>query len=201
MEKIKNWFSSYFKKNSKIKIFGDVLFYILIILMIIPSTRRELSAVLIRATLRKPHVTTERSIKGLTSVDYQLNFEDLKGKDYILGDFKNKVVLLNFWATWCPPCRAELPALQDLYNDYGSKINFILVSSEEPGKLNQFLHESGYDIPVYIQQSPLPPSFPVQSIPTTFIISKTGAIVVDKNGAANWNSDAFRHQLDELINE
>ena len=53
----------------------------------------------------------------------------------------------------------------------------------------------------YISNNLPSPSFPVQSIPTTFIISKTGEIVVDKNGAANWNSDAFRHQLDELINE
>ena len=107
-------------------------------------------------------------MKGLSAEDYQLDLADLNGNSHVLGDFKNKVVLLNFWATWCPPCRAELPAIQELYNDYGDRINFVLVSSEEPGKLKTFLHESGYTLPVYTQQSPLPPAFRVQSIPTTF---------------------------------
>ncbi len=199
MEKLKIWFRNYLRKNSTLKIIGDVVFYVFIILMIIPTTRRDLSAVLIKATLRKPHVKTEISQKVLTSDDYRLLFKDLNGEEYSLADFKDKVILLNFWATWCPPCRAEMPALQDLYADYGNKISFILVSSEEPDKLRQFLGESGFDFPVYMQQSPLPQSFPVQSIPTTFIISNDGKIVVDKTGAANWNSEKFRHQLDELI--
>ncbi len=115
MEKVKEWFSNYFRKNSRLKIIGDVLFYMLIILMIIPTTRRDLSAMLIRATLRKPHITAETGMKKLSGADYQLFLRDLQGKDHVLGDFKNKVILLNFWATWCPPCRAELPAIQDLY--------------------------------------------------------------------------------------
>ncbi|HYW94820.1 MAG TPA: TlpA disulfide reductase family protein, partial [Bacteroidales bacterium] len=198
MEKIKNWFRNYLRKNSKLKIFGDIIFYILVILMIIPSTRRDLSALLIKATLRKPHVKTEKSVNELTSADYQFFLQDLNGKSYNLGNFRNKVTILNFWATWCPPCRAEMPSLQKLYNDYGDKVNFVLVSSEEAGKINPFLKEEGYTMPIYIQRSQLPPAFPVQSIPATFVISKTGEIVVDKNGAANWNSPKFRQQLDEL---
>ncbi len=199
MKKIKNWFSNYIRKNTKLKIFGDVVFYVLIILMIIPVTRRDLSALLIRATLRKPHVETGKSLKGLSGADYQLSLADMNGNDLMLGDFKNKVVLLNFWATWCPPCRAELPAMQDLYDDYGDRISFVLVSSEDAGKLKNFLDESGYTLPVYTQQSPLPAAFRVSSIPTTFLISRQGEIVVDKNGAADWNSKGFREQLDKLI--
>ncbi len=96
-----------------------------------------------------------------------------------------------------PSCRPS----RTCTNAYGDRISFLLVSSEDPAKLKHFLSESGYDLPVYVQQSELPSAFQVSSIPTTFIISKSGEIVVDKNGAANWNSEAFRHQLDELINQ
>jgi thiol-disulfide isomerase/thioredoxin len=199
MEKIRNWFRNYLKKNSKLKIAGDIIFYVIIILMIIPSTRRELSATLIRATLRKPHVKTESSYATLSKADNMLYFQDLKGNGHTLGDFRDKVIILNFWATWCPPCRAEMPSMQSLYNDYHDKVNFILVSSEDITQLQQYLNEFDYNFPVYMQLSPLPQIFPVQSIPTTFVISKDGKIVVEKNGAANWNSPKFREQLDGLI--
>ena len=201
MEKIKNWFRNYLKRNSTLKIAGDVLFYALIILMIIPSTRRELSAALIRATLRKPNVRTESSLATLSKSDYNLYLQDLRGEGHKLEDFSDKVIILNFWATWCPPCRAEMPSLQSLYNDYRDSVNFIFVSSEKSEQLRQFVAEEGYTIPVYMQQSPLPMIFPVQSIPTTFVISKKGEIVVKKTGAANWNSSKFREELSELISE
>ena len=201
MNKLKTWFARYREKNSNWKIAGDVIFYVFIILMIIPSTRREISSFIIRVTMRKPAVEKESSIKELKAADYNLVLENMQGKAFTLDNFRNEVILLNFWATWCPPCRAEMPALQKLYEDYGDKINFVLVSNEEKEKINTFFREFGYSMPVYIQRSSLPEAFPVNSIPTTYLINRKGKVLVEKTGAADWNSEKFRRQLDEIIEE
>jgi thiol-disulfide isomerase/thioredoxin len=199
MEKIKTWFREYLKKSSKWKIASDVFFYIFIILLIIPATRKPISSTLIRLTMRKPDIEKSAVPPEIVQEDRALLFEDLAGNTYQLGDFDGEVILLNFWATWCPPCRAEMPSIQKLYDDYGSKIAMILISSEEKEVIESYLREQSYDLPVYIQRTALTPSFPVRSIPTTFLINKKGEILLEKKGAANWNSEEFRKQLDELI--
>ncbi|MCK4923260.1 MAG: TlpA family protein disulfide reductase [Bacteroidales bacterium] len=201
MEKLKNKLKTYFEKSSKWKIGGDILFYLFIILMIIPATRKPLSTAIIKATMRKPSVKTEVSVPRLLEEDYRMTFMDFKGNTVSLSDLKDEVVLLNFWATWCPPCRAEMPSLQKLYDSYGEKIVMLLVSTEDQNTINQYLIQNEYDFPVYIQSSPYTQSFQVGSIPTTYIIAKNGRIVSSKKGAANWNSEKFKRELDNLLSE
>jgi len=120
-----------------------------------------------------------------------LNFEAEKGK----------VIVLNVWATWCPPCVAEMPSFQKLYDDYGDKVTFLFVAHDEKEKVNAFLTKKGYTLPVYYEKSTTPVAFESRSIPITFVISKTGQIIVSETGAADWNSDAFRVSLDSLLAE
>ncbi len=199
MEKIKERLKKYFQKSSKWKIAGDIFFYAFIILMIIPATRKPITSTLIRITMRKPQVKEAENIPKLTTRDLTFAFEDFEGNLYSLEDFQDEVILLNFWATWCPPCRAEMPSIQKLYNEYGDKIAMILITSEEKSILRDYLEENNYDLPVYIQKTALTPSFPVQSIPTTFLIARDGSLLLKKTGAANWNSDDFKSKLDNLL--
>lgn len=199
MQKIISRLKEYFKNTSKWKIAGDIIFYVFILLLIIPATRKPISSTIIRLTMGKPKVEETSKHPPLSEEDRSFLFEDLAGKSYELGDFEGEVILLNFWATWCPPCRAEMPSIQKLYDEYGDKIAIILVSSEEKEVIETYLQEQSYNLPVYIQRTALPPSFPVRSIPTTFLINKEGQILLEKKGAANWNSEAFRQQLVELV--
>lgn len=131
--------------------------------------------------------------------DYNWN---LSGLDEVVFDFKNverKVVLVNFWATWCPPCVAEMPSLQKLYNDYGEKVEFVLIANDEKEKVKRFLSKKEYDFPVYFEKNSSPEVISPEYIPTTFIIDKAGNVVVEKTGAANWNSTTTRELLDSLI--
>lgn len=201
MEKIKNRINNYFKKSSKWKIFSDMFFYSFIILLLIPATRKPLQTNLIKLTMRKPRVEKNESIRTVTDQDRTLVMESLSGEIYRLGDFEGEVILLNFWATWCPPCRAEMPSIQKLHNDYEDKIAILLVSSEEKNVIEDYLVSNDYDLPVFIQRSALTPSFPVNSIPTTYLINKKGDILLEKKGAANWNSESFRARLDDLISK
>jgi thiol-disulfide isomerase/thioredoxin len=200
MEKIKKWLLNYKEKSSRLKIAGDIIFWLFILLMLIPVTRREISAFIIKVTLMKPRMEDAEVENKLSDKDYLLSFSDIStGEITRLNDFKGEIILLNFWATWCPPCRAEMPSLQYLYNDYHDKIKFVLISNEDENKIIEYFNESNYDMPAYIQRSELPPSFPVGSIPTSYLIGRNGQILVEKTGAANWNSEKFRKQLDDLI--
>ncbi|MFK5878116.1 MAG: TlpA disulfide reductase family protein [Flavobacteriaceae bacterium] len=129
-------------------------------------------------------------LKGINTADY--DFESAKGK----------VVFINFWATWCPPCRAEMPSIQKLYTDYGDKVEFVFLTNEmESDKVNSFLDKNKYSLPAFNSYTNPPKEFNVSAIPATFILNKEGKIVMHAVGAVDWNSDNFRKILDELLAE
>ena len=142
--------------------------------------------------------TVEESERSVLE-DYTWNWVDLEGKPANLQSKKGKVIVINVWATWCPPCVAELPGLATLYADYKDKVEFAFVANDDQEKVLTFLEKKGYDLPVYFQVSAAPKALESGSIPVTYIIDKKGDVVVDKTGAANWNSDKVRNLLDQLL--
>ena len=136
-----------------------------------------------------------------TLKNYHWNLVTTEGKPLDFQSERNKVVLVNFWATWCPPCVAELPSLVELHNDYQEKVDFAFVASDERDKVTAFLEKKGYHLPVFFEASPTPSELVSKSIPATYIINKSGKIVVDEKGAANWNSQSTRALLDSLLLE
>ncbi len=139
--------------------------------------------------------------KRLVLTDYTWQLIDLEGGPFDFKEVKGKVVLVNFWATWCPPCVAEMPSLQELFDDYGDKVAFVIVAQDEKGKVSDFLNKKGYTFPVYFENSPSPDLLLPEYIPTTYIIGKRGELVVEKTGVANWNSKSTRELLDQLLGE
>jgi len=151
------------------------------------------------ATVISPSTVDED--EQTTLKNYNWNLVDLEGKQTNLQSKKGEVVLINVWATWCPPCVAELPGFIELYSDYKDKVTFAFVANDEKEKVRAFLKKKGYELPVYFQASAMPQELESRSIPVTYILDKKGNIVVDKTGAANWNSDKTRSLLDELISQ
>jgi len=115
------------------------------------------------------------------------------------NSFKGKVVVVNFWATWCPPCIAEMPSFEDLYTDYKNEVVFLFVANDDKDKVEKFMTKNKYSIPVYFMASENPKELESNSLPTTFIINKEGEIVVEKIGAADWNSRMVREVLDGAL--
>lgn len=177
---------------------SDIIFLVIIMLLIIPQTRQPIQIAL-HSVLSKfgPSVIDKEDQKKVSYASWKLR--DLEGNELNYQDTKGKVVFVNLWATWCPPCIAEFQNIQDLYNDYGNDVLFLLVSDESPNTIQKFLNKKGYDIPIFNPLTNYPDNFNPRSIPRTYIIDKEGHIVVDKKGAANWNSDTIRKQLDELL--
>ena len=132
---------------------------------------------------------------------YRWELKDSKMQYFNFESQKGKVILVNFWATWCPPCIAEMPSMQELYNDYGDRVAFMFVTNEEEQKALDFLNKKKYNLPVYFPQSQEPKVLSSKVLPTTYIINKEGKIKVAETGAADWNSATTRKLLDSLLEE
>ena len=132
--------------------------------------------------------------------DYNFILIDEEGNRKPFTDFENKVVFVNFWATWCPPCVAEMPDINALYQEMGDKgIEFVMISfDDEFQKAKNFVGKKEFDFPIYQLASPLPKVYESSAIPTTYVISPEGKIVVSKSGMAKYNTKKFKKFLEEL---
>ena len=105
--------------------------------------------------------------------------KDLSGKTWTFADLRGKVVVVNFWATWCPPCRKEMPDLETLYKRFGSQGLVILgISDEEAAKVEPFIHERKVTFPVLLDPGrKVNEMFVVEGIPKTFVYDRLGKLV------------------------
>lgn len=144
----------------------------------------------------------EKVEKSETISNYHWELNGLNTSNMNFSELKGKVVFLNFWATWCPPCIAELPTIQNLYNDYNDRVAFVCISREKWSEINAFFEEKGYDLPSYHYKENLLTELPeINTIPRTFLIDKNGNIRIDKSGPADWNSNSLREKIDQLLKE
>ncbi len=146
-----------------------------------------------------PTPVIEREREAL--VNYNWNLKDMQGKVLNLNEKKGNVIFINFWASWCPPCVAEMPDLQKLYSDYGDRVTFLFVARDQKDKVSGFLNKKGYELPVYFEGGLTPKILYNTSLPTTFILDRKGKIVMAEVGAANWNSSETRAFLDNILRE
>ena len=125
-----------------------------------------------------------------------LNFKliDEQGHMVSLEDFKGKVIFLNLWATWCPPCLAELPNIATLHDDLKDEVVFVMLSLDEDfNKAIAFNQRKGYNLPIYALGSRLPQQFQTATtIPRTYVIDAKGHLVLTHKGMANYASKAFK---------
>lgn len=198
MKLLKNYIEKQKKKSLFSKI-TDVLFIVLIIGLLIPQTRTPIMVFIKQLTNFSPSVSVDDNFGTLNKNDFQWEFLDSGHQKKQLQDFMGKPILINFWATWCPPCIAEMPSLQKLQNDYKDKVHFIFISHEDQSLTFQFLREKGWNLKSYRPLTTEPELLQSNSLPTTFIIDKDGTIVVKETGNKNWNSDGVKELLDNLI--
>ncbi|HLY20380.1 MAG TPA: TlpA disulfide reductase family protein [Bryobacteraceae bacterium] len=105
--------------------------------------------------------------------------QDLDGRRWTLGELRGKVVLVNFWATWCPPCRKEMPDLEALYQRFGPRGLVILaVSDEDAGKVGPFIAEHHFSYPILLDPGrKVNELFRVEGIPKSFVYDREGKLV------------------------
>lgn len=142
-------------------------------------------------------------LTGGSTYPHNLPLVTLDGRAVNLSDLKGKVVFVNLWASWCPPCRAEMPALQRLYNRVDTaRVAFVMVSLDEnPARARRVVRQAGYTFPVFFLAAPLPKTFDTQSIPTTFVLTPDGTVAVRTEGMADYDTPEFRAYLQQLAGE
>jgi len=136
-------------------------------------------------------------------VDFVL--PDLQGSLVRLSDLRGRPVLINIWATWCYPCRAEMPSINALYQDYQAKgLAIVAVATDREGKpiVAPFLQAYRLTFPVLLDpQNMLGAQLQVSGLPTSYVLDKRGRIVGFEIGARDWNSHQVRRRLDQLLAE
>ena len=133
-------------------------------------------------------------------MDYQWFLRTLNGTPVHLSSFKGKVLFINIWATWCPPCIGELHSIERLYSRYKNQpdVAFLIISEEASTPVVKFMHKHSYDFPVYLTLDQRPSILKAQAIPITFIVSKNGRIVGKATSGLDWDTELPKKIIDGL---
>ncbi len=167
--------------------------------MIIPQTRKPVQIFVNKIFAFSPSETAKEDREQLENYNWTLENTSRERIDF--SEFEGEVIIINYWATWCPPCIAEMPSFQDLYEDYQAKVAFFFISGEQHSTTTNFLNKKALNLPSYRMLSADPKPLGGYTLPTTYVIDKNGGIVINKTGTADWNSQKFRNTLDRLLAE
>jgi peroxiredoxin len=143
----------------------------------------------------------------LARAPFPLDFTlpNLHGSSVRLADFRGQVVLVNFWATWCYPCRTEMPSMEAAYQEYKQRgFTILAISSDVHGSaaVTPFVQASSLTFPVLLDpQNTVGTHLQVRGIPMSYLLDKQGRIVGMELGAKNWHSTTMRQLIEQLLEE
>ncbi len=129
--------------------------------------------------------------------DYRLRLINAEGENVSMEEFRGKVIFLNLWATWCPPCIAEMPGINQLFNAVqGEDVVFLMLSVDDDfEKAKNFVEKKGYDFEIYTLAGAIPSMYNSQSIPATFVIDAKGELALVHKGMADYSDNTFKDFL------
>lgn len=131
--------------------------------------------------------------------------DDITSRKLMLSDFKDKVLFINFWASWCPPCKEEMPSIESLFKSMSGneKFQMITILYEDPYQNGiAYMKQYGYTFPVYSDiNGTTAQNFGVTGVPETYIIDRKGNLRKRVIGPAEWNSPEAKNFINSLLNE
>ncbi len=141
---------------------------------------------------------------GEKAAPFQLT--DLQGDSVSMADLRGKVVFLNIWATWCAPCREEMPSMEKLYQGLQGEKGFVMLAVSQDTSSRQevvaYVKKHGYHFDVLLDpKNAVAEAYNVSGVPETFIIDRQGRIVAHHSGAFDWSQPAIRDALEELLKD
>jgi thiol-disulfide isomerase/thioredoxin len=184
-----------------IRITWNVVFVgALLLLLFSPGVKVWMLKQLLSVGLFKPDIKAGNTSSKAPATAFA--YQDQKGNVVSSTELRGKVVFINFWATWCPPCRAEMPALNELYEQFkgDNRIVFTFMNEDENvDKANTFLSSNHYSFPVVTRAGNVSEEMFAGTLPTTIVLDKQGRIVMKHEGVASYNNSTFKEQLKSLL--
>lgn len=140
-------------------------------------------------------------LENYPQADFSMNLINSKGEQVTMEELRGKVIFMNVWATWCPPCVAEMPGINKLYKDVDKEnVAFIMLSVDQDfQKAIDYNKRKGYDFEVYKTTGGMPQMYNSQSIPTTYVIDSKGNLVLTHMGMGDYNTKDFKEFLEDQI--
>jgi thiol-disulfide isomerase/thioredoxin len=186
------------KKKLKSTIINYVFYALLLIILISTNAKSWLLRGVLSTGLFSPKIE-QKATKNLSAMP--LTFNDQNNLTKSTENLTGKVVFINFWASWCPPCRAEMPSMNKMYqrlkNDPAFEFIFINLDDEN-SKGMKYLHENGFQIPFQKAVGFIPTDLYTGTLPTTVVLDKEGVVVMNHSGMGDYNSGKFIKQLESL---
>jgi len=147
----------------------------------------------------QPDITEGKIVTN--AVDLNILLVSESGDKINLKNFSEKALFINFWATWCPPCRAEMPGIQTLFEKVGKEnIKFVMITSDRDfNTAIAYKKKNGFTFPIYQLQSQLPMELDSQILPSTYVINSNRQIVTKEQGMAQYDSAKFESFIRRLI--
>lgn len=190
------------KKSIISKVWNVVFFAGLIFFIFNTDAKAWVLRQLVSVGIFNANIEKDAAAKSASPEVTSFSFTDASGRIQSTADLKGKVVFINFWATWCPPCRAEMPSLDALYNEFreDERIVFLFISEDDAlAKAQKYLKENGFNVPLVTRAGNVPAELYSGTLPTTLVLNKEGAVVLKHEGVAGYNTPRFKQQLRDLL--
>ena len=182
------------------KHWGSIIFYAVILIFVFNTNAKSwVLQQIISTGVLNTGIKKDAPIKQQAGTEFSFSSPD--GNILSSSMLQGKVVFINFWASWCPPCRAEMPSLNNLYqalkND--NRFVFLFVSEDDDRtKASAYLEKNDFSIPVYYRNKVSPEMFS-GTLPTTIVVDKQGNIVMKHTGPVGYDNEKFISQLKSLL--
>lgn len=146
-----------------------------------------------------PVAEIESAVK-VDEADYDVKLKGINTSSTNLKNFRGKkVVFLNFWGTWCAPCRTEWPSIEQLYLEKKDDMDFVLIAMmDKEEDVRKFIKDNNYTAPVYIAESPINGKILPKVFPTTFLLDKDGRILLKETASKDWNTTQSKQFIESF---
>ncbi|WP_308006472.1 redoxin domain-containing protein [uncultured Chryseobacterium sp.] len=179
-----------------------IMIAVLILLWVNPDAKAWVMRQMISTGLFNSKIEEKTEESSLVPPNFSLRTEN--GEITETSQLRGKVVFINFWASWCPPCRAEFPSVQKFYDAYKTNQNLVLLTVNLDDELilgKNYLQKEKLTIPFLVPNSSIPKELYSGSLPTTVILDKTGKIRMHHSGMADYSKDSFYQEIEQLLKE
>ncbi|MCQ4139146.1 TlpA disulfide reductase family protein [Chryseobacterium sp. EO14] len=179
-----------------------IMIAVLILLWVNPDAKAWVMRQMISTGLFNSKIEEKTEESSLVPPNFSLRTEN--GEITETSQLRGKVVFINFWASWCPPCRAEFPSVQKFYDAYKTNQNLVFLTVNLDDELilgKNYLQKEKFTIPFLVPSSSIPKELYSGSIPTTIVLDKTGKIRMHHSGMADYSKASFYQEIEALLKE